>query len=448
MDTLLTENAAGVNSFGLALTLVAGCFLIALPRRHAMLPILFLVCYMTMGDRVMVSGLNFTMIRILLVFGWLRLIIRREFWRFRWNSIDTIVVAWTVARTVNYTLVWGTSTAFVNRLGYAYNIVGYYFLFRCLVRHSEDVFRAIQQLAVFIGPLALLMLGEKISGKSPFAMFGGVPLVSEIRDGVVRCQGPFAHPILAGTFGATNVALIAALWWRDRPRKWLVLIGVISALAITTLGGSSGPTLAFMASGLALILWPMRRRMRLIRWGLVVVLFALQLVMNSPVWFLMARLTVFSGSTGWFRGYVVDMAIRHFSDWWLIGTNAAPKWHFFLLDITNQYVAEAFDGGLLTVTLFIAMLALSFRSVGRTVRLRKLGTSSRHLVWALGAALFAHTVTFISVTYFDQNFVMLYFLLAAISAVGARPQAHLQISEPQFAPAEYLPRFSSVHPAL
>ena len=243
---------------------------------------------MTMGDRVLASGLNFTMIRILLVFGWLRLIIRRELSESGWNSIDTIVVAWTVARTVNYTLVWGTWTAFVNRLGYAYNIVGYYFLFRYLIRTQEDVFRAIRLLAIFIGPLALLMVAEKVTGKSLFAIFGGVPSVSDIRDGVVRCQGPFAHPILAGTFGAT-------MWLSRR----LVVAGPSKKMA-----GVVGRDVGSGYNGLGRLQWSYTG---LSRWQLALMSVAvtqtdearfgggscfcywrLQLVMNSPVWFLMA----------------------------------------------------------------------------------------------------------------------------------------------------------------
>ena len=61
--------------------------------------------------------------------------------------------------------------------------------------------------------LAVLILGEKFSGRNAFAIFGGVPDVAVVRDGVIRCQGPFAHPILAGTFAAYGV--LAALMARD-----------------------------------------------------------------------------------------------------------------------------------------------------------------------------------------------------------------------------------------
>src|SRR3954470_16348856 len=74
----VTDNMTFVSPLGLGVTLILGLALLMLPRKHALLPVLLLTCYMTMGQRVMVMGLNFTMIRILIVFGWLRLIVRGE----------------------------------------------------------------------------------------------------------------------------------------------------------------------------------------------------------------------------------------------------------------------------------------------------------------------------------------------------------------------------------
>jgi hypothetical protein len=420
MQVASGEIAGSINGVGLALTTVCGVALLVLPRRLAMLPVLLLVCYMTMGDRIVIAGLNFPMIRILLIFGWLRLVLRWELGKFNWIVTDAIIIAWAIMRTVDYSLMRDTSTAFVNRLGYAYNIVGCYFLFRCLLRNRNDVLQALRQLTILVGPLAVLMIIEKVTSRNAFAAFGGVPLIPDMRDGVLRCQGPFGHPILAGTFGATSLCLLTGMWWQNAQKRVLTIIGVISAIIITITAASSGPVLACAAGILALSLWPARKRMRVIRWSAVCILVVLQIVMSSPIWFVMARLTVFSGSTGWFRGFVIDKTIAHFQDWWLIGSSAAPQWHPFLMDITNQYVAEALDGGLISLILFVAIFTISFRKIGQVIRIRPtfMSLESKRFAWALGATLFAHMINFISISYFDQNFVMLYFLLAAIPAVS------------------------------
>jgi hypothetical protein len=148
----------------------------------------------------------------------------------------------------------------------------------------------------------------------------------------------------------------------------------------------------------------------------------LQLVMKAPVWFLLARVDVFNGSTGYHRALLIDRALANLSDWWLVGTQNTWKWaseddHLF--DVTNNYILNGADGGLLTMILFIAIVAIAFKGVGRAV----VGSDGKkpeaevRMLWALGAALFAHAVTFISVSYFDQNFVNWYLLLAVIGTL-------------------------------
>ena len=419
MNSFATDGTNFITATGLTFSLAMALCLLLVPRRFAAVPIFILVCFMTMGERILVFGLNFTMLRILLLFGWVRVLARHEYHVPNFGPLDAVVVGWTIVRTVNYTLLWGTTAAFINRLGYAYDIIGAYFLFRFLIRDPKDVTRAIRYLALFVMPLALFMLLEKLTARNVFSVFGGVPFIPEMREGVVRCQGPFSHPILAGTFGATSLPLLIALWWQPRASRLLVVFATLAVLVITATAGSSGPALAAFAGILALCLWAMRAHMRILRWGCLIAVVVLQVVMNSPVWFVLARFSVFSGSTGWFRGFLIDQAVRHINEWWLIGTQSAAAWHPFLIDVTNQYIAEGFCGGIIAMALFIAMLAVAFRSVGRSVRRSHLEMPSKRLAWALGAALFAHAVTFISVTYFDQNFVMLYFLLASVSAVAA-----------------------------
>ena len=72
-------------------------------------------------------------------------------------------------------------------------------------------------------------------------------------------------------------------------------------------------------------------------------------------------------------------------------------------------------GGLPLMLLFIAILAKGFSYVGQTLRqMPESSPQSRFMIWALGASLFAHAATFISVSYFDQSFVFIYLTLAAI----------------------------------
>jgi len=69
--------------------------------------------------------------------------------------------------------------------------------------------------------------------------------------------------------------------------------------------------------------------------------------------------------------------------------------------------------------LFISVLIAGFISVGRALRLKENQPEEQFLVWTLGAILFAHAATMVSVSYFDQSIVFLYLVLAAIGSVHA-----------------------------
>src|SRR5689334_21510117 len=94
--TIITDGTTFINPLGLVFTLLMGALMCIVPRRYALVPVIALTCYMTMGMRVMVGGLNFTMIRILLLFGWARIIVRGEFRELRLNRMDKTVLWFTL----------------------------------------------------------------------------------------------------------------------------------------------------------------------------------------------------------------------------------------------------------------------------------------------------------------------------------------------------------------
>ena len=82
--------------------------------------------------------------------------------------------------------------------------------------------------------------------------------------------------------------------------------------------------------------------------------------------------------------------------------------------------------------LFIANLVKGFSFVGQTLQnLQELPEGYQFMPWALGSALFAHTVTSISVSYFDQSFMFIYLTLAAIGSVWSEvvPKVNRLVAE-------------------
>jgi len=412
------EKETFVTPLGLTLLIVSCILVLVLPRRWALTPVIILTCFMTGGQLIIVANLSFTMLRVLLLFAWMRAIFRGELARLKLNSIDKVLIAWVVAGFLIYVALWRDFVAFQYKLGFAYNAIGLYFLFRFLVWDREDVLRAIKILALLSIPLAAFMSFEKITGQNPFAVLGGVPEWTVIREGRLRCQGPFAHPILAGSFGAGLFALFMGLWWQGRSRL-LALGGMVSAVLVAITSGSSGPVGAILAGALGLMLWPLRTYMKAMRRGVILGLLVAQLFMKTPVWFLMGRVKFFAGSDGWHRAFLIDRAAANFFDWWLIGTQNTEAWGYSLRDVTNNYVRQAVDGGLLTLVLFVWIIVKCFAGVGRTIK--SLPPDSRRYqlcLWSMGCTLFSHCTSFLGVSYFDQNIVSWYLLLAMIATVA------------------------------
>lgn len=412
-----------MNWVGAVIIFLMSGMILLLPRRHVLFPLMVVCCFMTFGQELVIAQTHWNGLRIIVLFGWIRLVVRGEILRFRLNAVDWTLILWIIVSTIAYTVVRETTAAFINRLGVAFDNLGLYFFFRMTVRNLDEIEHAIGVIALIIAPLAAAMLLEASTGENPFAYLGGVRESTWIREGRLRCQGPFKHPILAGTFGAALIPLFMGYWLGGAKKKTRAVIGFLSGAAITLTSGSTGPLLTFATGVCGLCLWPLRNRMAAIRWGILGLIIALHVFMSDPVWYLPAKLGGALGGTGWHRSFLIDQAIHYFGEWWLVGTKQTQDFIAYTLaaypdqvDITNQYINEGFKGGFLAMLLFMAGIVLCYIRVGRVVRLQENQPYRvQILFWSMGVALTAHVVSFMGVSYFDQNIVPWFLLLAMIS---------------------------------
>jgi hypothetical protein len=183
-------------------------------------------------------------------------------------------------------------------------------------------------------------------------------------------------------------------------------------------------TMLFEIVGLGI--WFFRKHMSLIRKGIVAFLILMALVMKAPIWYLFARLSDVTGGTGWHRSYLLDQAFRHFNEWWLFGTQVTGHWMPYALainplkaDITNAYLAEGVNGGILTMVLFITIIVFLFKGIGKALDIFKsYSITHEKVVWCIGASLLGHVVALFSVTYFDQTIIYWYFLCSSIAMLS------------------------------
>lgn len=413
-ETLDWSNQTNIHPVGL-LTLVAlGVCVLTLSRPRAVACFLVMACLIPSGQRLVVGGLDFTLLRVLVLFGLARVAFGGESARYRFHPLDGALIAWGAVSIVAGTLLAGGGGMFITLLGNNFDALGGYFVFRMLIRTWRDIDQLVRSIAMLAIPVALFFVIEKATARNMFSVFGGVPAVTAIRQGSLRAQGAFSHPIMAGCFWATCVALLLGRRLAGRERQ-LMLIGSAAGVLIILACSSSTPVAGLLVVLIGTGLYRLREYTRQIRAAFVLLLVVLHFIREQPVWHLMARIDFVGGSTGWHRYHLVDQAIHRFPEWALIGTQSTAHWGLGLQDVTNQYVLEGVRGGALRLALFILIVTLAFRSVGRSLRRTRSMPREQALSWGIGVAMLGHSFMFLATSYFGQ-IVILWFLTLAMAA--------------------------------
>jgi hypothetical protein len=426
-----------VSILGLLFFLVTAVALLTVERKWALVPFLVGILYMTHGQRFEVAGVGLPIFRLLLVVGLGRIIMKGEGIEGGMNTIDKLMIAffgWLFfASFFHNSNLDEAGPMFI--IGQAAEIGICYLLVRCYCRNLGELYAISSVLAFLLVPIALEMVYEELSGKNLFSsLFGGNSDAVVVRDGEFRARGPFRHAILAGTVGAGLIPLMIAMW---RSYQRAAMIGIAACMTMIVACSSSGPVLSLLFGIMAMCLWKFRPWMGLIRWSIPIGYGILTLVMKQPAYYIIAKLSI-GGSTGWHRSKLIDAAVIRFNEWWLFGTDYTRAWMPTGLpgktqhtDITNYYLGFGVKGGFLAVILFIAIIWVAFKWVGDILNARPdLEDRDRFMIWCMGASLFSHVATSVSVAYYDQSYVFFWFSIASIASLAA------MIHEPEEEPDE------------
>lgn len=430
-----------MNFLALIFLLGASAALLCLPRRWATVPLLAGASYITMGQQFDLGPFSVTVLRFLILLGFIRAFIRREGPAGGLNGLDKLMIAWSLWACFAAVFHKDAWDAFIFRLGIIYNSVGFYFLVRCFVQSWEDVLLLIKSTALLLVPIAFEMAQEQFTHRNLFSIFGGVGDQPVIRNGRLRAQGPFRHPILAGTVGAVCLPLMIVIW---RKYPWSAKLGLAACLIITGASASSGPILSIMAALFVFMIWRWRHLTRYMRIAAVVCYILLDIVMKDPAYYILARIDLTGSSSSYHRPAIIEAAIKYLGEWWLAGTDYTRHWMPYGVswsedhaDITNHYIAQGVRGGLLQMILFIATIWCAFRYVGDLVRTREENEMpGAFAMWTIGACLFAHAATCISVAYFDQSVVFLYLVLAILGSLYSTRDVEVEASQAEKVPDE------------
>jgi hypothetical protein len=409
--------------------------ILILPRRFVVVPLLVMTLLSPWSQQIYVLGVHLFVPRILILVAIARVMFTnpnspQSRFAGGWNPIDAVFLLWVVFRAAAFIILFQASSgAIIYETGFVWDVLGGYLVLRVLIQNEEDIVRVIKVFAVIAFICGLTMLNEKLRSQNVFGYFGSLPIVPDSREGSIRAQGPFAHPILAGVFGVTLVPLFWWLWQGGKS-KVLAACGFVGSTLMMYSCASSTPLFAYLAAFAGLAFWPLRNRMRILRWGIVLGIISLHMVMKAPVWMLISRVDLIAGNSGYHRAELIDQCIRHFSDWWLVGTTASGTWGFDMWDLSNQFVAEAETGGLLTFICFVLVISRSFSRIGTARKIVENQSKQEWFMWFLGISLFTHIVSYFGISYFDNTKIYWCVFLSIVAAATAPILAEAKAKEP------------------
>ena len=401
--------------------LVAIVLLFTLPRKRAITPFLLALLNIPLGQVLVLGGLHFTVLRILIFAGLARCAsFRGPSSRGKlpggFNKVDWVVMLWSVSAAVTFSLQWMNMQALINHLGDIVDSLGAYIVIRFLIPDLEAIRRTIKVLAVICIIQGACMINEQISHVNVFGYLGGMSLGVTVRDGKIRSEGVMGC-IYAGVFAGVLIPLFFWLWTAGKSRL-AALAGFAGATAMAITSNASTSIMALTGSIVGLAFWPLRKQMRLVRWGIVATLVSLHMAMKAPVWALIARIDLTGSSSGDHRKALMDNCIYHFRDWWLIGCKYYNAWGWDMWDLCNQFVAVAVTGGLLTLIFYIMIYSRSFGAIGNARKRVNGDRQQEWLLWCLGADLFANVVASFGINYVHQLLLGFFPLLACISVAA------------------------------
>lgn len=392
--------------------------------------------YMTVGQGVIIGGLNFPVIRILLLVGIARVIVRGEGISGGLNRIDKLMIAFSIWLIfASFFHIWGPGSGPVYTAGAVLNTAGFYFMVRAFCRDQSELVDLIGVLCLLLLPLAVAMFVEQVTHWNAFSIFGGVPDVPVLRNDRYRAQGPFNHAILAGTVAALCFPLAISIWRRNRMAS---IIGIVSSLLMVYSCASSGPIMSVVFAVFALFMWKYRHLVPGLWWMAGVAYLVLEVVMERPPYFLISKINLTGASTGWHRSYLIQQTLAHFNEWWLFGTDRTVHWmpsqgriSDMHTDITNQYIAYGVAGGILAVGLVIWMMLLAFGVVGKLVNSETMEPNEKFMFWCFGASLFSVAASSISVGFFGQAIFFFWLPIACLASFARAPELEAVVDSPE-----------------
>lgn len=355
-----------------------------------------------------------------------------------WDAMIAIASFWMV---LSFMMIYGPADGFAKGVALALDLILPYLIGRYSIRSATDFRRTLVFASAILPIVGLSMAAEAFSGQllvRPFfaEIFGRLPRYEggiavgagsyfvDYRLGLLRANGPFSHPIVAGLFLASFLPIFVY----SGLRKWPFVLG-LGASFFAVFSGSSGAYLALLvAIGLMLFDW-VQHKVSFLSWKLFfpavgLLLSAAQVGTNSGVIALVMRAAL-NPATAYYRRFIWEYGSQSVMEHPLFGIGfqefkrlswmTASVDHHWLLLAMRFGIAPA---ALLLIVMLSAVMLLSYHS-GRQ------SAADRQLFRGIAIAIFGFTLLGATVAYFGGVQAWLYMLtgIGISLAVSAKDRA-------------------------
>jgi len=317
--------------------------------------------------------------------------------RFAWPDLAIIAaVAW-ICLAMSITSEW--QEALTGSIAHITDIALAYLFARTAFRDLRDLRTFLILLLPGLLVTGVIMVLEAVTHthiiQEAFSQLTGKPIVygSTPRLGLMRAQGPFPHPILAGIF----LSSFLSLYWLSGFKRWTRNLGAIAAIcSIVTV---SSATFLSLIAVIALLSYNwLSEKIANFTWSLFFVFFALfvfaaELGTKSGTFSLILRFASLNSMSGYFRILIWDYGTQNVAEnpWFGIGYAewTRPVWmsasidNYWLLTAIRFGAPASILVGVATVATVVLIIRKSMSSQWLDQRLER-GLAVAVTVFALG----------------------------------------------------------------
>lgn len=335
----------------------------------------------------------------------------------RIDAIDLMLLAAATWMTVSFSVYYGIQQGFVRGAALAFDVLAAYFIARRSIRSLKDLRIVLIMIAPGLLLAGLSMAAESITHSDivhPAAakVFGALPVYEggeevgtadirqEIRLGLMRARGAFAHAILAGVF----LASMMGLYLFSGIRKWPLLVGMLAGFMAIFSVSSAAIFALLIVCGLYLY-DGLQKRVSFLGWHTFLAAVGIFLMLgqvgsNTGIAGIIIRLSL-NPATGAFRLLIWEYGMQSIyrNPWFGIGFTAYERLPWMVESVDNHWLLMGIRHGFLVPMLMLAAFITTIVMIGRAAK-RQAKEADRNLCVGLAVVLSVIVLSGFSVALF------------------------------------------------